>query len=153
MGNNWIFDSRFGSINRALNLNVLCVSLLAWNQSATQFLYVVSGFLLLCTPHHLLSWLQHEYGLFKQRCLRQPISCLPTWNYKVVNVNEQDGVDNEHSNSAPANEEECCICLAKYKDKEEVRQLSCPQRFHLKCVDKWLRIISFCPLCKQKPRR
>jgi len=45
--------------------------------------------------------------------------------------------------------QECCICLAKYKDKEEVRQLPCSHVFHLECVDQWLKIISCCPLCKQ----
>lgn len=45
--------------------------------------------------------------------------------------------------------QECCICLAKYSDKEEVRQLPCLHVFHLNCVDQWLRIMSACPLCKQ----
>lgn len=46
--------------------------------------------------------------------------------------------------------QECCICLAQYREKEEVRQLPCTHMFHLKCVDRWLRIISSCPLCKQE---
>ena len=49
--------------------------------------------------------------------------------------------------------QECCICLAKYIDKEEVRQLPCSHVFHLKCVDKWLAIASSCPLCKQQLQR
>jgi hypothetical protein len=46
--------------------------------------------------------------------------------------------------------QECCICLAQYLEKEEVRQLLYTHMFHLKCVDRWLRIISSYPLCKQE---
>lgn len=51
------------------------------------------------------------------------------------------------------NQQECCICLSKYREKEEIRQLPCSHVFHLKCVDQWLRIISCCPLCKQELER
>ncbi|MBA0668270.1 hypothetical protein Goklo_001202 [Gossypium klotzschianum] len=77
------------------------------------------------------------------------ISRLPSWRYKEINTN----LDLDHDlncGTSQANEDpECCICLANYKDKEEVRQLPCSHIFHLKCVDQWLRIISCCPLCKQ----
>lgn len=46
--------------------------------------------------------------------------------------------------------QECCICLTKYVNEEEVKKLPCSHLFHLKCVDQWLRIISCCPLCKHE---
>ena len=42
----------------------------------------------------------------------------------------------------------CCICLAKYADNEELRELPCCHFFHVECVDKWLKINALCPLCK-----
>ncbi|XXG63122.1 hypothetical protein AAC387_Pa05g1379 [Persea americana] len=72
------------------------------------------------------------------------ISQLPKWRFKEIG-------DGPECNLAHGNENsECCICLAKYRDKEEVRQLPCSHLFHLRCVDQWLRIVSCCPLCKQE---
>ncbi|THG02369.1 hypothetical protein TEA_010935 [Camellia sinensis var. sinensis] len=42
----------------------------------------------------------------------------------------------------------CCICLARYADNDELRELPCSHFFHTECVDKWLKINASCPLCK-----
>ncbi|KVH91340.1 Zinc finger, RING/FYVE/PHD-type [Cynara cardunculus var. scolymus] len=42
----------------------------------------------------------------------------------------------------------CCICLAKYANNDELRELMCTHFFHKNCVDKWLKINASCPLCK-----
>lgn len=42
----------------------------------------------------------------------------------------------------------CCICLAKYANNDELRELPCSHFFHKECVDKWLKINALCPLCK-----
>lgn len=42
----------------------------------------------------------------------------------------------------------CCICLAKYADNDNLRELPCSHFFHMECVDKWLKINALCPLCK-----
>lgn len=42
----------------------------------------------------------------------------------------------------------CCICLAKYANNDELRELPCSHFFHKECVDKWLKINASCPLCK-----
>ncbi|KAK8623076.1 hypothetical protein V6N13_117969 [Hibiscus sabdariffa] len=78
------------------------------------------------------------------------ISSLPSWKYKAINTNLELEHDWDCNPRNAKEDPECCICLAKYKDKEEVRQLPCSHMFHLKCVDQWLRIISCCPLCKQE---
>ncbi|KAJ1410823.1 Zinc finger, RING-type [Sesbania bispinosa] len=77
------------------------------------------------------------------------ISQLPSWRHKEAHNKLELGNDSEASEKLINEDSECCICLAKYKDKEEVRQLPCSHIFHLKCVDQWLKIISCCPLCKQ----
>ncbi|CAN1334328.1 E3 ubiquitin-protein ligase At4g11680 [Linum perenne] len=154
MGNVWIFDSRLGSINRAPKLNVLCVSLLTWNALCYSFPFLL--FLLLCCCVPLISSLlgyNMNMGSADKAASDDQISSLPSWKYKAVETsNMMDDGDDEESSLPPASEE-CCICLSKYKDKEEVRELPCLHTFHLKCVDQWLRIISCCPLCKQELKR
>ena len=44
----------------------------------------------------------------------------------------------------------CCICLARYLDNDELRELPCTHFFHAECVDKWLAINALCPLCKSE---
>ncbi|CAA2986843.1 E3 ubiquitin- ligase At4g11680-like [Olea europaea subsp. europaea] len=73
----------------------------------------------------------------------EQLAKLPAWKYKDI------GNSFDLGNSTKDDENtECCICLAKYRVKDEIRQLPCTHIFHLKCVDQWLKIISCCPLCK-----
>ncbi|KAG2297197.1 hypothetical protein Bca52824_043866 [Brassica carinata] len=143
VGNVWVFDSRFGSFNHTPNLHVLCVSLLSWNALCYSFPFLL--FLFLCCLVPLFSSLlgyNMNMGSSDRGASDDQISSLPSWKHKRA--------DDNASGSAPKTDDpECCICLAKYKDKEEVRKLPCSHKFHLKCVDQWLRIISCCPLCKQ----
>lgn len=151
MGNVWVFDSRFGSFHRAPNLHVLCISLLAWNALSYSFPFLL--FLLLCCVVPLISsslGYNMNMGCLDRAASDDQISSLPSWRYKQVDTNLlHDSDTNGNSTSTNAEDPECCICLAKYRDKEEVTQLPCSHLFHLKCVDQWLRIISCCPLCKQ----
>ncbi|KAJ6751848.1 hypothetical protein OIU85_002281 [Salix viminalis] len=154
MGNVWIFDSRFGSYHRAPKLHVLCISLLAWNALSYSFPFLL--FLLLCCCVPLISTVlgyNMNMGSAERGASDDQISSLPSWRFKAVDTSSEFR-NNGDCNSAIASEDlECCICLAKYKDKEEVRKLPCSHMFHLKCVDQWLRIISCCPLCKQELER
>ncbi|XP_039024795.1 E3 ubiquitin-protein ligase At1g63170-like isoform X2 [Hibiscus syriacus] len=154
MGTVWVFDSRFGSFHRSPNLHVLCISMLAWNALCYSFPFLL--FLLLCCCVPLISSVlgyNMNMGSTDRGASDDQISSLPSWKYKAINTNS----DLDHApDFTPRNAKEdpgCCICLAKYKDKEEVRQLPCSHMFHLKCVDQWLRIISCCPLCKQELER
>ncbi|XP_018454379.1 E3 ubiquitin-protein ligase At1g63170 isoform X2 [Raphanus sativus] len=140
VGNVWVFDSRFGSFNHAPRLHILCVSLLAWNALCYSFPFLL--FMFLCCIVPLVSSLlgyNMNMGSSDRGASDDEISSLPSWKYKRIDDNA----------SSPTTDDPCCICLAKYKDKEEVRELPCSHKFHLKCVDQWLRIISCCPLCKQ----
>uniref|UniRef100_A0A5B7C1S6 RING-type domain-containing protein n=1 Tax=Davidia involucrata TaxID=16924 RepID=A0A5B7C1S6_DAVIN len=149
MGNVWVFDSRFGSYRRAPKLHVLCLSLLAWNAVCYSFPFLLFVLLCCCVPliSNLLGY-NMNMGSTDRGASDDQISNLPSWRYKEVDTNLELGksvLDNENP--------ECCICLAKYREKEEIRQLPCSHTFHLKCVDQWLRIISCCPLCKQELER
>ncbi|KAK7301892.1 hypothetical protein RJT34_12769 [Clitoria ternatea] len=154
MGNVWAFDSRFGSFQQAPKLYVLCIILLAWNAICYSFPFLL--FLLLCCFVPLISTLlgyNMNVGSSAKGASDDQISQLPSWRFKLVHGNLDLANDSESSERLINEDPECCICLAKYKDKEEVRQLPCSHLFHLKCVDQWLRIISCCPLCKQGLQR
>ncbi|KAJ3669080.1 hypothetical protein LUZ60_011030 [Juncus effusus] len=44
---------------------------------------------------------------------------------------------------------ECSICLGEFLDGERVRVLpSCWHKFHVRCIDTWLRAHSTCPMCR-----
>ncbi|XP_027331253.1 E3 ubiquitin-protein ligase At4g11680-like isoform X2 [Abrus precatorius] len=150
MGNVWIFDSRFGSFHQAPRLHVLCITLLAWNAICYSFPFLL--FLLLCCCVPLISSLlgyNMNMASSDRGASEDQISKLPSWRHKEARTKLELGNDSDGSEKLINEYPECCICLAKYKDKEEVRQLPCSHMFHLKCVDQWLKITSCCPLCKQ----
>ncbi|CAI8596757.1 unnamed protein product [Vicia faba] len=154
MGNVWSFDSRFGTLQQAPKLQILCIILLVWNAICYSFPFLL--FLLLCCCVPLITTLlgyDMNMGSSSRGASDDQISQLPCWRFKVAHAKLDLHNDSQCSERLIRDEPECCICLAKYKDKEEVRQLPCSHMFHLKCVDQWLRIISCCPLCKQELQR
>ena len=45
----------------------------------------------------------------------------------------------------------CLICMDEFKHKEYKRILpGCKHYFHKKCIDKWLKKNSTCPICRQE---
>ncbi|KAL6615866.1 hypothetical protein ACP70R_038136 [Stipagrostis hirtigluma subsp. patula] len=143
MGNVWVFDARLGSFHRAPRLYALCIGLLAWNAVVYSLPFLL--FLLLCCfvpmVGYALGYNMNSASVGRGASDEQ-LAALPRWRFKEPDVPRDREHDDQH--------EECCICLAQYREKEEVRQLPCTHMFHLKCVDRWLRIISSCPLCKQE---
>uniref|UniRef100_A0A453F9Z0 RING-type domain-containing protein n=1 Tax=Aegilops tauschii subsp. strangulata TaxID=200361 RepID=A0A453F9Z0_AEGTS len=141
MGNVWVFDARLGSFHRAPRLYALCIGLLAWNAVVYSLPFLL--FLLLCcfvpVVGYALGYNMNSASVGRGASDEQ-LDALPRWRFKEPDVPRDREKDDE----------ECCICLAQYREKEEVRQLPCTHMFHLKCVDRWLRIISSCPLCKQE---
>ncbi|CAN4075447.1 unnamed protein product [Withania somnifera] len=143
IGNVWMFELRFFSYHRAPKLHLLCISLLSWNAISYSFPFILFLLLCCCVPM-LNTFLGYNMNMASvdRGASDEQLSSLPSWKYKETGNKEDVRKQNENS--------ECCICLAKYGDKEEIRQLPCSHTFHLKCVDQWLRIISCCPLCKQE---
>jgi hypothetical protein len=50
----------------------------------------------------------------------------------------------------------CGICLENYRAGETRKRLSCPNHphsFHADCIDKWLRVVASCPICKNPVER
>ncbi|ESQ54042.1 hypothetical protein EUTSA_v10025002mg [Eutrema salsugineum] len=42
----------------------------------------------------------------------------------------------------------CTICQEEYTVGDEIGRLHCEHTYHLKCVQEWLRMKSWCPICK-----
>ncbi|CAA0830666.1 RING-H2 finger protein ATL68 [Striga hermonthica] len=50
------------------------------------------------------------------------------------------------------NDAVCAICLGEYGEKEVLRVLpDCGHRFHVMCVDAWLKMRASCPVCRSSP--
>lgn len=149
MGNVWVFDARFGTFRTAPKLDVLCISLLAWNAITYSFPFILFLFLCCFVPiiSNLLGYNMNA-GSINRGASEEQILKLPTWKYKEIELDLEHGKSVVDSSTI-----ECCICLAKYKEREEMRQLGCLHTFHMKCVDQWLKIVSCCPLCKQELER
>jgi Ring finger domain len=43
---------------------------------------------------------------------------------------------------------ECCICLEKFLEGEELTQLNCKHTFHSGCLMRWVQVHSDCPYCR-----
>lgn len=42
----------------------------------------------------------------------------------------------------------CSICQEEYADRDEVGRLSCDHRYHFECINQWLKLKNWCPICK-----
>lgn len=65
------------------------------------------------------------------------IARLPTERFRSVKGRAADDKDNQ-----------CCICLERFRDGEEVRRLQCLHIFHTAEIDQWLRQNRECPICR-----
>ncbi|KAF6171164.1 hypothetical protein GIB67_035121 [Kingdonia uniflora] len=107
----------------------------------------------------------HSYHFIKG-ATPESISALPTYKFKLKKNDDGEGrktnlegatcegggvvvgVGIEKERTIVGEDAACCICLAKYADNDELRELPCTHFFHMECVDKWLKINALCPLCK-----
>ena len=128
----------------------------------------------MCKYKCFLPWIISLLGFLEDQAetkgaSSEVINSLPTYKFKrkvehertdLKDDNESDsdslceggfvaaGTENERSVSAE--DAICCICLGKYKDDVQLRELPCSHHFHVECVDKWLKINASCPLCKHE---
>lgn len=42
----------------------------------------------------------------------------------------------------------CSICQEEYAIGEEIGRLKCDHRYHVDCINHWLRLKNWCPICK-----
>ncbi|XP_062856096.1 uncharacterized protein si:ch211-59o9.10 [Trichomycterus rosablanca] len=47
-----------------------------------------------------------------------------------------------------AGKTDCQICFSDYKKGEKLRMLPCFHDYHVKCIDRWLKVNATCPICR-----
>ncbi|EER98732.1 hypothetical protein BDA96_02G178500 [Sorghum bicolor] len=166
VGNVWIFGGRSISSDAqdAPNMYRLCLAFLALSCVGYAIPFIMCAAICCCFPC-LISVLRLQEDLGQNRGATQElIDALPTYKFKPKR-NKNWGIDHASSSEhldeggilGPGTKKErvvsaedavCCICLTKYGDDDELRELPCTHFFHVQCVDKWLKINAVCPLCK-----
>uniref|UniRef100_A0A1J3GIC2 RING-type E3 ubiquitin transferase n=1 Tax=Noccaea caerulescens TaxID=107243 RepID=A0A1J3GIC2_NOCCA len=78
------------------------------------------------------------------KCLKTSIYQMKPSSYGSMTKSPCD-----HKEDADQKEEaKCSICQEEYTIGDEVGRLHCEHTFHVKCVQEWLRMKSWCPICK-----
>ncbi|GKV35753.1 hypothetical protein SLEP1_g43974 [Rubroshorea leprosula] len=161
VGNVWIFGGHT-SPHDAPKLYRLCIVFLTFSCIGYAMPFILCATICCCLPC-IISVLGFREEFSQTRgATVESINALPTYKFKSEkdrNVNNQDNSANEGGVLAAGTAKErtisgedavCCICLAKYADNDELRELPCVHVFHVECVDKWLKINASCPLCKSE---
>lgn len=125
--------------------------LLVWNTVSYSFPFLLFIMFCCCVPV-ISNRIGYNMNVvpFHRGATEDGLSNLRSWKYKQEGEVVGGDEDEEADDQSKKKEDYCSICLTRYRDKEEVRQLPCSHVFHLKCVDRWLVMIASCPLCKQE---
>lgn len=161
IGNVWIFGGH-SSANEAPNLYRLCVVFLSFSFIGYAMPFILCATICCCLPC-IISFLGVREDQTQTRgATSESIDALPTYKFKMKKKKsrgESNPAVGEGGVVAAGTEKErtisgedavCCICLAKYENNDELRELPCSHLFHKECVDKWLKINALCPLCKSE---
>ncbi|CAH8378039.1 unnamed protein product [Eruca vesicaria subsp. sativa] len=162
VGNVWIFGGH-SSAAEAPNLYRLCLVFLTFSCIGYAMPFILCTTICCCLPC-IISILGYREDLTQPRgATPESINALPTHKFKLKKSRSSSddngsstgeggvvaaGTDKERAISGE--DAVCCICLAKYANNEELRELPCSHFFHKDCVDKWLKINASCPLCKSE---
>ncbi|KAK8481963.1 hypothetical protein V6N13_144670 [Hibiscus sabdariffa] len=163
VGNVWIFGGH-SSASEAPNMYRLCIVFLTFSCIGYAMPFIICATICCCLPC-IISVLGFREDLSQTRgATSESINALPTYKFKVKKCRNGDGKEinsgaGEGGVVAAGTEKEriisgedaiCCICLAKYSNNDELRELPCSHSMHKDCVDKWLKINASCPLCKSE---
>ncbi|OMO52377.1 Zinc finger, RING-type [Corchorus capsularis] len=163
VGNVWIFGGH-SSATEAPNMYRLCIVFLTFSCIGYAMPFILCATICCCLPC-IISVLGFREDLSQARgATPESIDALPTYKFKVKKSRNSDDRENnsgagEGGVVAAGTEKErvisgedavCCICLAKYANNDELRELPCSHFMHKECVDKWLKINASCPLCKSE---
>ena len=161
IGNVWIFGGH-SSASEAPNLYRLCVVFLTFSCIGYAMPFILCVTICCCLPC-IISTLGVTEDIAQTRgATTESINALPTHRFKLKkskSIDENTPSVTEGGIVAEGTEKErmisgedavCCICIANYENDDELRELPCSHLFHKECVDKWLKINSLCPLCKNE---
>lgn len=156
VGNVWIFGGHSSSFE-APNLYRLCIVFLTFSCIGYAMPFILCATICCCLPC-IISVMGFREDLTQNKgATPESINALPTYKFKVKKNKSGNKEAAEGGVVAAGTDKErvisgedaaCCICLAKYVNNDELRELPCSHFFHKDCVDKWLKINNSCPLCK-----
>ncbi|MBA0650491.1 hypothetical protein Goklo_017907 [Gossypium klotzschianum] len=156
IGNMWIFGGH-SSPSDAPKMYRLCVVFLTFSFIGYAMPFILCAAICCCLPCIISVLGFREHFSPTRGATMESISALPAYRFKSKKIGNVDDPDVSCGVLASGTAKErvisgedavCCICLAAYADDDELRELPCIHVFHVKCVDKWLRINACCPLCK-----
>ncbi|KAK1365420.1 Anaphase-promoting complex (APC), subunit 11 [Heracleum sosnowskyi] len=161
VGNVWIFGGNASAAD-APNLYRLCIVFLTFSCIGYAMPFILCGMICCCLPC-IISILGVREDVNQMRgASEESINALPKHKFQLKRHGSSSsrdttlGVDEGGIVAAGTEKERriseedavCCICLARYTNNDELRELPCSHFFHTDCVDKWLKINASCPLCK-----
>ncbi|KAF2301314.1 hypothetical protein GH714_022979 [Hevea brasiliensis] len=162
VGNVWIFGGH-STPTDAPKLYKLCIVFLTFSCIGYAMPFILCATICCCLPCIIsLLGIREDFSQTRGATV-ESINSLPTYKFKLqksenVNVHDNSGTDDggvfaagtEKERAISGEDAVCCICLNKYVDDDELRELPCTHFFHVDCVDKWLKINASCPLCKSE---
>ncbi|CAN0900816.1 E3 ubiquitin-protein ligase At4g11680 [Linum grandiflorum] len=147
VGNYWVFTER--SSNAAHRLYSHCIALVVLSYVKYVGPFILQALVVCCCRGFLNPIVGAPV---------ETIDSLPIYKFKSINTSgscgELDdgggvvGAGTERERNLSGDDAACCICLATYGDDDELKELPCSHLFHASCVDVWLKLKAFCPLCK-----
>ncbi|KAL1199320.1 E3 ubiquitin-protein ligase [Cardamine amara subsp. amara] len=159
VGNVWIFGGH-SSPSDSPKLYRLCIAFLTFSCIGYAMPFILCATICCCLPC-LISVLGFRENFSQTRgATAEVINALPVYKFKSKSRNDlefsEEGeggfllLGSQKKRIISGEDASCCICLARYGDDEQVRELPCSHVFHVDCVDKWLKINATCPLCKKE---
>uniref|UniRef100_A0A5B6ZMS8 RING-type domain-containing protein n=1 Tax=Davidia involucrata TaxID=16924 RepID=A0A5B6ZMS8_DAVIN len=161
VGNVWIFGGH-SSPSDAPKLYRLCIVFLTFSCIGYAMPFILCATICCCLPC-IVSILGFREDLSHTRgATPESINALPTYKFMLKKIGGDQEINSgggeggvlaagtENERAISGEDAVCCICLAKYADNDELRELPCSHFFHVECVDKWLKINASCPLCKSE---
>ncbi|KAE8674316.1 hypothetical protein F3Y22_tig00111758pilonHSYRG00042 [Hibiscus syriacus] len=163
VGNVWIFGGH-SSASETPNMYRLCIVFLTISCIGYAIPFILCATICCCLPC-IISVLGFREDLSQARgATPESIEALPTYKFQVKKNRNSDGKEinsgateggvmaagTERERAISGEDAVCCICLAKYVNNDELRELPCSHFMHKECVDKWLKINASCPLCKNE---
>ncbi|KAG7590829.1 Zinc finger RING-type [Arabidopsis suecica] len=159
VGNVWIFGGH-SSPSDSPKLYRLCIAFLTFSCIGYAMPFILCATICCCLPC-LISVLGFRENFSQTRgATTEAINALPVYRFKSKSRNDlefsEEGeggfllLGSQKKRLISGEDASCCICLTRYGDDEQVRELPCSHVFHVDCVDKWLKINATCPLCKNE---
>ncbi|XP_008309586.1 uncharacterized protein DDB_G0271670 isoform X2 [Cynoglossus semilaevis] len=81
----------------------------------------------------LLEFEERQGSVMSKKLTQREIQRFPTKTFK---------------NASCGGNTQCQICFCDYTDGEKLRMLPCFHDYHMKCIDRWLKDNTTCPICR-----